>query len=60
MSKYDPLAIRRMARVALESRCSGSPRWFRLVLQLCVITGLGAQAVEVKIEGLARGVDTHA
>lgn len=51
--RYAPEQLRAMARTALAARDAGSPNWTMLVMQLMLRTGLGSDAIELKIVHLA-------
>lgn len=53
MSKYDHVQLKAMARTALRARDAGDQRYFMLVMQVAIKSGLDANTVERKIEQLA-------
>ena len=55
MSKYGPVELRVMARMALAARDKHDDRWLRLILGVALRTGLSPQDVESKIEAIAGG-----
>lgn len=54
MDKYSKAEIKRRALIALQARDAGDSGWLQLCMSMMVATGLDYEAVNSRIEALAK------